>query len=264
MRRAHPHLAPHDVPELPRHPLSVLLAVEHAGHALRRADRLRLRRSVRPARPGRRPDLLGSRTYGAAATITRLREELNAGGSKFCGDCSLKLPLKKDEAPPVRPVDAGALPSQMYIECTAACNISCNQAVCAPETGITRTRQAGMLDFELFRARHRRSRPLAAADRLLQLRRGVPAQARRRDVRVHQDPLSAHLRLYEHQRACAHRGAGPAAGPLRHRRGDLLHRRGHAGQLRQSTGSAAASRSPSAPCARWPTRSAARAARRRS
>jgi len=84
-------------------------------------------------------------------TITRLREELNAGGSQFCGDCSLKLPLKRDEAPPVRPVDAGALPAQMYIECTAACNISCHQAVCAPETGITRTRQAGMLDFDLFR-----------------------------------------------------------------------------------------------------------------
>ena len=39
----------------------------------------------------------------------------------------------------------------MYIECTAACNISCTQACCAPETGITRTRQAGMLDFDLFR-----------------------------------------------------------------------------------------------------------------
>src|SRR5436309_1750391 len=87
----------------------------------------------------------------SGATITRLREELNAGGSKFCGDCSLKTPLKKDEAPPVRSVDAGALPTQMYIECTAACNISCAQAVCAPETGITRTRQAGMLDFDLFR-----------------------------------------------------------------------------------------------------------------
>src|SRR5207249_10377170 len=82
-------------------------------------------------------------------TITRLREDLNAGGSKFCGDCSLKMPLKRDEAPPVR-IDAGALPSQMYIECTAACNISCTQSVCAPETGITRTRQAGMLDFTLF------------------------------------------------------------------------------------------------------------------
>jgi hypothetical protein len=38
----------------------------------------------------------------------------------------------------------------MFIECTAACNISCYQACCAPETGITRTRQAGMLDFDLF------------------------------------------------------------------------------------------------------------------
>jgi len=83
--------------------------------------------------------------------ITRLREDLNRGGSTFCGDCPLKLPLKKDEAPPVRPLDAGPLPARMFIECTAACNISCAEACCAPETGITRTRQAGMLDFELFR-----------------------------------------------------------------------------------------------------------------
>ncbi|OFW30532.1 MAG: hypothetical protein A3H97_05550 [Acidobacteria bacterium RIFCSPLOWO2_02_FULL_65_29] len=83
-------------------------------------------------------------------TITRLREDLNAGGSTFCGDCPLKLPLRKDEAPPVRPLDAGALPGRMFIECTAACNISCTDACCAPETGITRTRQAGMLDFALF------------------------------------------------------------------------------------------------------------------
>ncbi|PYR32847.1 MAG: hypothetical protein DMF92_00815 [Acidobacteria bacterium] len=78
-------------------------------------------------------------------TISRLRLDLNAGGSRFC------LPLKKDDAPVVRPADAGAMPSRLYIECTAACNISCHQACCAPETGITRTRQAGMLDFDLFR-----------------------------------------------------------------------------------------------------------------
>ena len=87
----------------------------------------------------------------SGSTIVRLREDLNAGGSKFCGDCPLKLPLKKDDAPMVRPIDAGPRPSRLYVECTAACNISCNQACCAPETGITRTRQAGMLDFELFR-----------------------------------------------------------------------------------------------------------------
>ena len=87
----------------------------------------------------------------AGPTVAALRGDLNAGGSKFCGDCPLKLPLKKDEQPAVRPLDAGPLPSRLYIECTAACNISCAQACCAPETGITRTRQAGMLDFELFK-----------------------------------------------------------------------------------------------------------------
>src|SRR5947209_6070017 len=84
-------------------------------------------------------------------TITALRTDLNSGGSKFCGDCPLKLPLKKDEQPHVRPLDAAALPRRMSIECPAACNISCTEACCAPETGITRTRQAGMLDFDLFR-----------------------------------------------------------------------------------------------------------------
>ena len=80
-----------------------------------------------------------------------LRKDLNAGGSTFCGDCPLKLPLKKAQAPPLRPLDVGPLPSRLYVECTAACNISCYKACCAPETGITRTRQAGMLDFDLFR-----------------------------------------------------------------------------------------------------------------
>jgi Radical SAM superfamily len=81
---------------------------------------------------------------------SRLRQDIVNGGSKFCGDCPLKLPLKRDESPPQRPLDAGALPSRLYIECTAACNISCSQSCCAPETGITRTRQAGMLDYGLF------------------------------------------------------------------------------------------------------------------
>jgi uncharacterized Fe-S cluster-containing radical SAM superfamily protein len=83
-------------------------------------------------------------------TARNLRSDLNAGGSKFCGDCPLKLPLKGAE-PPQRGLDVGPLPSRLYIECTAACNISCDQACCAPETGITRTRQAGMLDFDVFR-----------------------------------------------------------------------------------------------------------------
>jgi len=84
-------------------------------------------------------------------TISQLRQDLNAGASAFCGDCALKKPLAADETPPLRPLEAGRHPQRMFIECTAACNLSCYEACCAPETGITRTRQAGMLDFELFR-----------------------------------------------------------------------------------------------------------------
>ena len=85
------------------------------------------------------------------ARAASLRSDLNAGGSSFCGDCPLKLPLADTVTPPQRGLDVPPLPSRLYIECTAACNISCAQACCAPETGITRTRQAGMLDFDLFR-----------------------------------------------------------------------------------------------------------------
>jgi MoaA/NifB/PqqE/SkfB family radical SAM enzyme len=81
----------------------------------------------------------------------QLRTDLNAGGSGFCGDCPLKLPLGDNEAPPQRDLAVFPIPGRLYIECTAACNISCFQACCAPETGITRTRQAGMLDFDLFK-----------------------------------------------------------------------------------------------------------------
>ncbi len=101
--------------------------------------------------------VLGDARTGVSAvwtgeTASALRRDINHGGSKFCGDCPLKLPLKGDDkvSPPQRDPNVAPLPSRLYIECTAACNISCNQACCAPETGITRTRKAGMLDFELF------------------------------------------------------------------------------------------------------------------
>src|SRR5438270_13027726 len=51
------------------------------------------------------------------STISRLRADLNSGGSKFCGDCALKLPMKKEHALVVRPLDAGLLPGRLYIEC---------------------------------------------------------------------------------------------------------------------------------------------------
>jgi len=84
-------------------------------------------------------------------TASTLRRELNAGGSAFCGDCPLKLPLPEGELPPQRSLDVAPLPARMYVECTAACNVSCLDSCCAPETGIARTRQAGMLDVELFK-----------------------------------------------------------------------------------------------------------------
>ena len=42
-----------------------------------------------------------------------LRQDIVNGGSKFCGDCPLKLPLRKDEAPPQRGLDVGRLPSRL-------------------------------------------------------------------------------------------------------------------------------------------------------
>ena len=63
---------------------------------------------------------------------------------------SAEAAAQERETPPQRGLDVGPLPSRLYVECTAACNISCHQAICAPETGITKTRQAGMIDFDLF------------------------------------------------------------------------------------------------------------------
>jgi hypothetical protein len=94
-------------------------------------------------------------------TARQLRADLNSGGSSFCGDCPLKLPLDAGRrGPPQRDLERRPAAGRLYIECTAACNISCFQACCAPETGITRTRQAGMLDSTCSRARGR-GRPVA-------------------------------------------------------------------------------------------------------
>ena len=57
-------------------------------------------------------------------TIAALRDDLTRGGSAFCGDCPLKLPLAKGEVPPPRGLDVPPQPSHLYVECTAACNIS--------------------------------------------------------------------------------------------------------------------------------------------
>ena len=43
-------------------------------------------------------------------TMATLRAGLNEGGSAFCGDCPLKLPLAPDEAPVVRDLNVPPQP----------------------------------------------------------------------------------------------------------------------------------------------------------
>ena len=189
--------------------------------------RLRLRRSLRQTRARRCQRGPSVHEIWTGPVVSGVRADLNAGGSKFCGDCPLKLPLKKDEAPPVRPLDAGPQPSRMYIECTAACNISCTEACCAPETGITRTR-AG---------RHARLRSVPPRRRRGRRRRSVridffnygEAFLHKRAVEmceVHQVATFPHIYLYTSTNGLAlDRSAGAPARALGHRRGDVLDRR---------------------------------------
>ena len=127
--------------------------------------------AVRPAASSAAARIHGKRVLGDARqtsvaaiwtgeTASTLRRDLNAGGSTFCGDCPLKLPLGPEEAAPQRPLhiagstggDGGVtpLPRRLYVETTAACNISCLDACCAPETG-NQDGQAGMLDRAVVR-----------------------------------------------------------------------------------------------------------------
>ena len=203
-----------------------ILALGHARHALRRPHRLRLRRS--------RTASACSATRGTRRVARRLdradhhrscAQDLNAGGSKFCGDCPLKLPLKKDE----HAAGAAARRRPAAVADVHRVHGGLQHLV---HRGVLRAGNRHHADapgrharLRAVPARHRRGRPVARPHRLLQLRRGVPAQARGRDVRVHQATLPAHLPLHEHQRPGVDRGAGAAAGALGHRRGDVLDRR---------------------------------------
>ena len=115
-----------------------------------------------------------------------------------------------------------------------------------------------MLDFDLFKRVDRRGGPVARTDRLLQLRRSVPAQARGRDVRVHQVEVPAHLSLHEHERPGASprsgRGGWFARGSTRSRSRSTAPRR----RATCSTASAATLTRRSRTCARRSTRSAER------
>ena len=96
------------VPEPPRAPLYLFLAVVDPRHAVRWSYRVRRCRS----------DPYATRILGDARTtplgqvwrgptIERLRRDLNRGGSSFCGDCPLKLPLAADDTPRARSTSVG-------------------------------------------------------------------------------------------------------------------------------------------------------------
>ena len=195
-------------------------------------DLVRLLRPVRQARARRHPASSAWRRCGADRRPRELREDINTGGSGFCGDCPLEAAAGR------RRGGAGARPERRAAAQPALRRVHRRlQHLVLP--GLLRARDRHHPDPPGRHARlrpvhpgDRRGRPDARPGRLLQLRRGVPAQARRRDVRVHQDEVPAHLPLHQHQRPGAQRGEGPAAGPLGHRRGDLLDRRRLAGHLR--------------------------------
>ena len=189
-------------------------------------------------------------------TASALRRDLNAGGSKFCGDCPLKLPLKKDHVPPrARPGRLAAAFAALHREHRRLQHLV--------RAGLLR---AGDRHHPHPSGRHARLRavqagrgrswPVARPNRLLQLRRSVPAQARRRDVRVHQEQVPAHLSLHQHQRPGLHRGTGPAAGSVRDRRGHVLDRWRDAGELRQIPAPRGISTRRSRTCASPSTKSA--------
>ena len=141
----------------------------------------------------------------------------------LCGDCPLKRPLAADQTAPVRDLGVSALPSRLYIECTAACNISCFQACCAPETGITRTRQAGMLDWNVFTRVVDEAGPSPVR---IDFFNYGEAFLHKRAVEMceHQDEVSSHLSLHEHQRPGLQRSTSAAPGAFRHRRSHLFDR----------------------------------------
>ena len=170
-------------------------------------------------------------------TASTLRRDLNAGGSTFCGDCPLKLPLADDEPARIRPLHVGAggvtpLPRRLYVETTAACNISCLDACCAPETGITKTRQAGMLDPALFERVLDELGPTLAR---LDFFNYGEAFLHKKAVEMCElvKARYPHIYLYTSTNGGAFtEDARPAARAVGHRRDDVLARRRLAGRLR--------------------------------
>ena len=190
-------------------------------------------------------DPYGRRVLGDARTTTiagvwtgetasGLRRDLNAGGSKFCGDCALKLPLKKDQtAAAARPRRCGAAFAALHRDAPppatsrasrpaaprrpgspAPARPACSTSSCSSASWTKPGPSLGRIDFFNYGEAFLHKRAVEMCE---YIKTAVPA----------------HLSLHEHERPGLQRGAGPPAGSLRHRRGDVLDRRRHAGELRE-------------------------------
>ena len=189
---------------------------------------------VRQARARRRAHRRRSSAIWTGERAAALRRDLNAGGSKFCGDCPLKLPLTKDEAPPQRA-------ARRRRRCRRGCTSSAPRPATSPAPRPAARRRP---------ASPGRARPACSTSTCSRASSTKPG---RRSARIDffnygeaflhkravemceyiKSTLPAHLSLHEHQRPRVHRGRGAAAGALGHRRGHLLDRRRDAGELRQ-------------------------------
>ena len=165
-------------------------------------------------------------------TVSALRADLNRGGSAFCGDCPLKLPLAEGQAPPAARSGRAAAAVAPLRRVHGRVQHLVRPGLLRPRNRHHAHAAGRHARRRSLHARRRRGRAVARPHRLLQLRRGVPPQARRGDVRVHQAEVPAHLPLHQHERPRVDGGVGAPARALRDRRGHLLDRRGVAGDLR--------------------------------
>lgn len=82
--------------------------------------------------------------------VTKMRRGLNEGFAPFCLKCGLKQFVNDDYEIPQRPLRIDTVP-RLFIEPSVVCNISCFQAVCNMESGITKTRGRKLMPFEDFK-----------------------------------------------------------------------------------------------------------------
>ena len=107
---------------------------------------------VREARARRHAQRRRSPTCGAATTARRLRDDLNKGGSTFCGDCPLKLPLDADSRRRSVRSTSGPCPAGSTSSARPPATSRASRPAARRRPASRRRAQAGMLDVDLFRA----------------------------------------------------------------------------------------------------------------